>query len=42
MRGLRPAHPRKEKAMKGFRFALAGVLLLLMVWVKLEDMRKAE
>jgi hypothetical protein len=28
--------------MKGIRFAVAGVLLLLMAWVKLEDMRKAE
>jgi hypothetical protein len=26
--------------MKGIRFVLAGVLLLLMLWVKLEDMRK--
>jgi hypothetical protein len=26
--------------MKGIRFALVGVLLLLMLWVKLEDMRK--
>jgi len=33
---------RKEIVMKGFRFAIAGVLLLLMVWVKLEDMRKTE
>jgi hypothetical protein len=33
---------RKEFVMKGIRFALAGALLLLMVWVKLEDMRKAE
>jgi hypothetical protein len=33
---------RKEIVMKGFRFAIAGVLLLLMVWVKLEDMRKVE
>jgi hypothetical protein len=31
-----------RKVMKGFRFALAGVLLLLMIFVKLEDMRKAE
>jgi hypothetical protein len=33
---------RKENIMKGIRFALAGLLLLLMLWVKLEDMRKAE
>jgi hypothetical protein len=26
--------------MKGIRFALAGILLLLIVWVKLEDIRK--
>jgi hypothetical protein len=33
---------RKEIVMKGIRFALAGLLLLLVVWVKLEDMRKTE
>ncbi|MDR2163572.1 MAG: hypothetical protein LBO70_06515 [Clostridiales Family XIII bacterium] len=33
---------RKEFLMKGIRFVIAGLLLLLVVWVKLEDMRKAE